>query len=66
MSEGLAKPRIRDRIGIISAVALLLLAVASLVVLAAIGFRPALYLLIVAVVGAGLVVYGTRLHGPRT
>ena len=66
MNDEVARPRLRDRIGVISAVSLFLIAVASLIALAAIGFKPALYLLVVAIVGAALVIYGARLHGPRS
>jgi hypothetical protein len=43
-------------------IALFLVAIAVLVFLAVLGFEPALYLLVLAVVGTGLVVVGTRLH----
>jgi hypothetical protein len=54
-----------DRIGIISGIVLFLLALAGLIFLAAIGFSPALYLLVLVAVGVFLVIQGTRLHGPR-
>jgi hypothetical protein len=54
-----------DRIGIITGIVLFLLAVAGLIFLAAIGFSPALYLLVLVAVGVFLVIQGTRLHGPR-
>ena len=44
------------------AIALFGLALLGLLVLAAAGFTPAAYLLVVAVVGTLLVVIGTRLH----
>jgi hypothetical protein len=43
-------------------VVLFLLAVVGLIVLAIAGFTPALYLLVLAVVGTGLVILGARLH----
>jgi hypothetical protein len=45
-----------------TATALFLAAVAGLITLSVIGFKPALYLLVLAVVGTCLVILGARLH----
>ncbi len=65
MTENAGRPHIRDRVWTLTAIGMFLVAVLFLVVLAAIGFYPAAYFLIVVFVGAALVIYGTRLHGPR-
>jgi hypothetical protein len=54
-----------DRIGIITGTVLFVLALAGLLVLAVIGFEPALYLLVLLAVGSFLVIQGARWHGPR-
>lgn len=54
-----------DRMGIITGTVLFVLALAGLLVLAVIGFQPALYLLVLLAVGAFLVIQGARWHGPR-
>jgi hypothetical protein len=51
--------------GIITGTVLFVLALAGLLVLAVIGFQPALYLLVLLAVGAFLVIQGARWHGPR-
>jgi hypothetical protein len=51
---------LRDRIGRIIGACLWAIAVLSMIGLAAIGFQPALYLLILLIVGAGLVAYGAH------
>jgi hypothetical protein len=51
---------LRDRIGRIVAASLWAIALLSMVGLAAIGFQPALYLVVLLVVGAGLVAYGAH------
>ena len=65
MSGSPSRPHLRDRPWTLTAIALGLLAVAFLVLLAAVGFDPAAYLLIAIVVGTGLVIWGTRIQGPR-
>jgi hypothetical protein len=51
---------LRDRIGRIIGAGLWAVAFLSMIGLAAIGFRPALYLLVVLIVGGGLVAYGAH------
>jgi len=51
---------LRDRIGRIVGAGLWAVAFLSMIGLAAIGFRPALYLLVLLVAGAGLVAYGAH------
>lgn len=55
--------RIRDHIGMILGVILGGLAVLAVVVLAVLGFEPAIGLLVVVVVGLALIALGTRLRG---
>ena len=52
----------RPRTARLAGVALGILTVIALVILAAIGFRPALYLLVLAVVGVAMIAAGARMH----
>lgn len=54
-----------DRIGIITGVVLFVVTVVALAVLAAIGFTPALYLLVLFAVGTFMIAQGARMRGPH-
>jgi hypothetical protein len=57
-----APAAVESRVGRRAGVALGIVTVVGLVVLAGFGFTPALYLLVLAVVGTLMVVVGARLH----
>ena len=57
--------RLVDHIGVLSGLALGLLAFGLVVLLAIAGYTPALTLVVVVVVGVALIVVGGRMHGPR-
>jgi hypothetical protein len=59
------RPHARERVGVIAGVLLGLLTLLSLIALAAMGFQPALGMLVVFFVGALIIAGGVRLHGPR-
>jgi hypothetical protein len=61
-APGPSAARPRPRIGTALGIVLFTLTLIGLVILAAAGFEPALYLLITAVVGVLMIAIGARMH----